>query len=399
MSPVSRGDDVVLARAAWSRLAEPGDVVAGALVAALGPVDALAWLRETAGHGDQGSPGLGRQGVGPLHGAAAARLDAAVRRWAPRLADLDPGRDLAAVERRGGTLLVPGDPDWPRRLDDLGPAAPHVLWVLGEPSAPSAGRAAAVIGARAATAYGEHVGGEIAAGLGTAGVTVVSGGAYGIDATAHRAALAGGHSTVAVLAGGVDRFYPAGNARLLAAVVEAGALVSEVPPGAAPSRARFLQRNRLIAALAGATVVVEAAWRSGTLSTAAHATRLLRPVGAVPGPVTSALSAGCHRLLREGAAVCVTDAAEVLELLDEIGREAPAELRRARQVRHDELDDLEPDLRAVLEVLPVRGGASVEGLARVAGLAPAQVRAALGRLELAGRVSRAGERWTRVGRS
>lgn len=384
------------ARAAWSRLAEPGDVVAGALVGALGAADALVWLREAVAGGDVALPAV------PVSRSAAARLGAAVRRWAPRLADLDPARDVAALERRGGHLVVPGHPAWPARLDDLGPEAPHALWVLGDPAALSGrraagsatgrGRAAAVIGARAATAYGERVAADIAGGLADADVTVVSGGAYGIDAVAHRAALAGEGPTVAVLAGGVDRLYPAGNARLLGAVVDAGAVVSEVPPGAVPSRSRFLQRNRLIAALAGVTVVVEAAWRSGALSTAAHAARLLRPVGAVPGPVTSAQSAGCHRLLRDATAVCVTDAAEALELLDAIGTAEPAD---APDEHTSPLDGLGPGERAVLEALPVRGGSTVDRLARVAGRSTAEVRAALGRLELEGRVTRTGQAWSR----
>lgn len=391
-------DEEVLARAAWSRLAEPGDPVAGALVGTLGPVDALAWVRAA---GDESDVGL--HGVGPLSARAAARLDAAVARWAPRLADLAPERDVASLERRGGRLLVPGSAHWPEALDDLGHTAPHALWVLGRPEAltgaqgAGTGHLAAVIGARAATAYGERVAAEITAGLGDAGVTVVSGGAYGIDAVAHRAALAGDRPTVAVLAGGVDRLYPAGNARLLTGITQDGALVSEVPPGAVPSRSRFLQRNRLIAALASATVVVEAAWRSGTLSTAAHAARLLRPVGAVPGPVTSVQSAGCHRLLREGAAVCVTDAAEALELLEQLGtrvaERAVQEVDRGR--RHDGLDDLSPELRAVLEAVPVRGGSTVERVARVAGRSLVEVRAALGRLELEGRVVRDADRWSR----
>src|SRR5450756_1961145 len=195
----------------------------------------------------------------------------------------------------------------------------------------------------------------MSAGLADAGWTVVSGGAYGIDAVAHRAALAAGGTTVAFLAGGVDRLYPAGNATLLAAIQESGgSLVSEVPPGSVPSKVRFLQRNRLIAAASRATVVVEAAWRSGALSTATHAAGLLRPVGAVPGPVTSAASAGCHRLLRDGCAVCVTDAADAL---------------------------------------PLRRPAPVESIARSAGLTVSEVRSGLGRLELAGLAEQDGGRW------
>src|SRR5690606_18729050 len=254
---------------------------------------------------------------------AVARLLRAVARWAPRLDGLDPRRELRVLERLGGELLVPGDAGWPVGLDDLGPVRPLALWVRGNRDlAALAERSVAVVGARACTDYGRHVTGEIAAGLAARGFTVVSGGAYGIDAAAHRAAVVSGGPTVAFLAGGVDRFYPAGNTELLREVVgSGGAVVSEVPPGSVPSRVRFLLRNRLIAAVAGATVVVEAAWRSGSLSTAVRAAELSRPVGAVPGPVTSMASAGCHRLLRDGAAVCVTDADEVAELAGVLSRD------------------------------------------------------------------------------
>lgn len=377
------------ARAAWSRLTEPGDVVAGALVRAMGPVEALGWLRESVATGARDLPADADDAL-----TSAARLRAAVERWAPRLDGLEPRRDLDALHARGGRLLVPEAPGWPACLEDLGVRAPHALWVLGDPAVP--GRAAvAVIGARASTSYGEHVAGEISTALVDAGVDVVSGGAFGIDAVAHRAALALGGCTVAVLAGGVDRPYPAANARMLAQVVrDGGALVAEVPPGSAPRRSRFLQRNRLIAALAGVTVVVEAAWRSGTLSTAGHAAELLRPVGAVPGPVTSAASAGCHRLMREGLAVCVTDGSEVLELL----RGSAALTRTPHAAGPPEaaagvLDDVEPTLRPVLDAMPLRGSVAVDHLARSAGLSLRDVRAALGRLELAGRTRRDGDRW------
>jgi len=251
-------------------------------------------------------------------------------------------------------------------------------------------RSVAVVGARACTSYGEHVTAAMSAGLADAGWTVVSGGAYGIDAVAHRAALAAGGTTVAFLAGGVDRLYPAGNATLLAAIQESGgSLVSEVPPGSVPSKVRFLQRNRLIAAASRATVVVEAAWRSGALSTATHAAGLLRPVGAVPGPVTSAASAGCHRLLRDGCAVCVTDAAEALELVGAFGRD----LAPDRPTPDRPGDGLDIDLRRMLDALPVRRPAPVESIARSACLTVSEVRSGLGRLELAGLAEQDGGRW------
>lgn len=379
----------VLARAAWSRLAEPGDAVAHAVVAALGPVEALTWLRGSVAGDDLTLPG-----GGALEPAARHRLRTAVARWAPRLESLDPTRELRVLARLGGTVVVPEDPRWPGGLDDLGAQAPQCLWVRGSADlATVLSSAVAVIGARACTAYGDHVTAQVAGGVADAGWTVVSGGAYGIDAVAHRAALTAPGRTVAFLAGGVDRLYPVGNARLLHEVAEAGgALVSEVPPGSVPSKSRFLQRNRLIAAAAQATVVVEAAWRSGALSTAGHAAALLRPVGAVPGPVTSAASAGCHRLLRDGAAVCVTDANEVLELVGRVGLDLAPE--HADPPRAG--DDLEPVLRRTLDALPVRRPAPPEAVARAAGLAVAEVRAALGRLELAGRAVHREGLWRRA---
>ncbi|MFH5822488.1 DNA-processing protein DprA [Georgenia sp. AZ-5] len=388
--------DPRLAAAAWSRIVEPGDPAAGTLVAHVGAVDALDWLVRTVREGRAATGG-------------SRPWEQAVGRWAPRLDNLDVRRELDVLARLGGALVVPGDPEWPARLDDLGERRPFALWVRGglaqvgapapapggAPPAPPApvapGAAVAVVGSRAATAYGQRVAAELAAGLVAEGVSVVSGGAYGIDAAAHRGALAAGGHTVAVLAGGVDRLYPAGNTALLEAVLAAGAVVAEVPPGCAPSRSRFLARNRLIAALGAATVVVEAAWRSGALSTAAHAAGLSRPVGAVPGPVTSMASAGCHRLLREQGAVCVTDAAEVLELVGPAGEHLPED----PPVQTGLLDGLDPRAARVLDALPVRAAAPVANVARTAGLAVAEVRAVLGLLELQGRAERSGSGWRR----
>lgn len=373
-----------LARVVWSRVAEPGDGAAAALTATLGHAEALDWLR-TVARERPAAPEHVRLPAGvDARSGPGRRVARGALRWAPRLDGVEPARDVAAVQALGGTVLVPDDPAWPAGVTDLGAAAPHCLWVRGSADlAALTARAVAVVGARACTAYGERVAADLASGLADVGVTVVSGGAYGIDAAAHRGALAGRGPTAAFLAGGVDRAYPVGNARLLRAVVEAGGtLVSEVPPGSAPTRSRFLERNRLIAAACGATVVVEAAWRSGALSTARHATRLLRPLGAVPGPVTSTASAGCHRLLREGAAVCVTDAAEVLELLGPVRADADDPGRAMAPGPLDGLRDVE---RRTLEALPVRTPVPEEAVARTAGLALAEVRAALGVLELTGR--------------
>lgn len=263
-----------------------------------------------------------------------------------------------------------------------------------------------MVGARAATGYGEHVAGELASEAAGGDVVVYSGGAYGIDAAAHRAVLAAGGTTVAVMAGGIERPYPAGHADLLSRVAATGAVVAEVACGTAPTRHRFLARNRLIAALSDATVVVEAGWRSGALNTAHHAQALGRPVGVVPGPVTSAASAGCHRLLREGETVCVTGFGDVRELLGfpsrpDVGPASPsgaAPERHTHDQGHTDGEWRTDDRTRILDALSVRAGRSVEDVARRAGFAPDEAAAILGILELEGRAARRPTGWTRPAR-
>ncbi|MCA5893245.1 DNA-processing protein DprA [Isoptericola sp. NEAU-Y5] len=391
-------DDPRLAAASWSRVAEPGDEVAGALVAHLGAPGALGWLVEALGDPARTLCGGALAELGSQ--VARDRLCAAVARWAPRLDRLDPRRELRVLDRLDGTLLVPGDPRWPGGLRDLGPAAPFALWVRGRPDlAATVGRSVAVVGARAASAYGEHVTADLAAGLAERGFTVLSGGAYGIDAAAHRGALAVGGTTVAVLAGGVDRFYPQGNHELLRRIAGGGgSVVSEVPPGSAPFRQRFLARNRLIAAAAQGTVVVEAAWRSGALSTARKAAELLRPLGAVPGPVTSATSTGCHGLLRAGAATCVTDVGEVVELVGRPGELAPVPASGApgERAMPEQVAVLGDTARRVWDALPLRGAVGLEAVARTAGLSVRSALAGLGTLEQHALVMPDGDRWRRA---
>ncbi|MEZ0448644.1 DNA-processing protein DprA [Cellulomonas sp. ICMP 17802] len=394
----------VLARATWSGLVEPGDAVAGALVGLLGAPEALAWLRAAVEAGDGLDLGPLEDGRGPLGPAQVAAIGRAVARWSVRLPDCDPQRDLDRLDRIGGAVLVPGDPRWPAPLDDLGVEAPFCVWVRGDLDlATASARSVSIVGSRAATSYGERVAFDLADGITVAGGCVVSGGAYGIDAAAHRGAVARGGPTLVFLAGGVDRAYPAGNARLLESVVAAGgALASEVPPASLPTKSRFLQRNRLIAAAGRATVVVEAAWRSGAMSTAHHAARLLRPVGAVPGPVTSMASAGCHRLLREGVAVCVTDAAELRELAALTSEDLAAAVRAERaadaRAAHPR-DGLDPLAARVLDAMPRRVPAELERVASVAGVSVAEARGSLGLLELDGWVIRRSGGWLAVNRA
>lgn len=373
-----------LARAALSRLMEPQDAAGLALVRTAGATDALLIATGQVSAG----PGLEREITALLADTAAAGswagLAAALKRWQPRIPDLAPERDLATMARLGGRIIIPGDELWPAQVADLGIQEPICLWWRGEEQPlPALDKSIALVGSRDSTSYGAAVTGDLAYSLAQRGFTVVSGGAYGIDAHAHRAALAGSSTavpTVAVMAGGVDRFYPSGNEDLLRAVANQGAVLAEVPPGSAPTRYRFLQRNRLIAALSAVTVVVEARWRSGALNTAHHAETLGRAVGAVPGSVHSANSAGCHRLLRDGGAVCVTDAAEVAELASPSGTALPGQRTTEAAVQ----DGLTLEDLILLDALPLRSTTSVEKLSAVAGLGQDSVRAGLGRLGLLG---------------
>jgi len=367
-------DDALLARyarGAWSALIEPGDGVAGRLIAAVGPVAGLELAV-----GDGPAPA----GVDP------GELARARARWRPRADEVTVGRAFEAAARAGARLLTPEDEDWPARLDDLGDHAPPCLWVRGDTAALAApAPAVALVGARAATGYGIEVAAGLATELVAAGVTVVSGAAHGVDGAAHRAALAGGGTTTALLAGGVDRPYPVAHTGLLERVVRSGAIASEVACGTAPTRWRFLMRNRLIAALSDATVVVEAGWRSGSLNTAGHAATLGRPLGAVPGPVTTSASAGCHRLLREYDAHCVTSADDVLELLG-LSPAAPARAGGDARPPTDERS-------RVADALSARVWRDLDDIARRAGLSLVDAQALLGLLHLDGIVETEDGRW------
>ncbi|MDQ4490734.1 DNA-processing protein DprA [Sinomonas sp. ASV486] len=395
-------DQTRIARAALSRLFEPLDPVGMLLVEAFGPLEALRIASGQAPADDLAAlarvlDGAGRGPAATLQsgtGKAGGGLAAALERWSPRVAHLAPERDLETIARFGGRLVIPEDAEWPVGLTELGTDGPLCLWVRGEEPLPDTERCVAVVGSRDATGYGLSVAGELARGLADFGVTVVSGGAYGIDGQAHRAALTSSGPavpTMAVLAGGVDRYYPSGHEELLREVARRGHLISELPPGAAPSKHRFLKRNRLIAAMSMLTVVVEARWRSGALSTARRAVDLGRQVAAVPGSVYSANSAGCHGLLRDGA-MCVTEAKEAYELIAPAGEGLPEE-RDTPTKPHDGLSLV--DLM-VLEALPVRRGSQLEHLAVVAGLSEAEVRAGLGRLSLLGMAERSEGGWRRT---
>ncbi|RZS86979.1 DNA processing protein [Motilibacter rhizosphaerae] len=313
-------------------------------------------------------------------------------RWRQRLGRVDVDRDLALAARSGARLVVPGDGEWPAELADLGDDRPLALWCRGAALDARPARVA-VVGARAATPYGEHVAGTLAGGLAQAGRSVVSGGAFGIDAAAHRGALLAGGTTCAVLACGVDVSYPKGNEGLLRRVAEHGTLVSEYPLGTGVTRGRFLDRNRLLAALGQGTLLVEAGLRSGARSTVGHARRLHRPVMVVPGPVTSPASAGCHVELRRGDAVLVTCVEEVLDVVGQLGGDAVADPSDPHLRRTDALG---PDELRVWEAMPLRGVLRVDELCGAAGLTAPEVLGRLGALAARGLVQPEGGGWRRT---
>ncbi|GAA1620933.1 DNA-processing protein DprA [Kribbella alba] len=341
------GDDAErIARAGLSRVIEPGDDAALEKFGMLPAAEAWQWLRS-------GRPGL--------------------ERWSTRLAGVDPEADLERARSAGARFVIPGDDEWPEQIEVLAEAGrlsrrggvPFGLWVRGKADLRQAvERSVAVVGSRACSSYGEHVASELSGGLGDSGVTVVSGGAYGIDAAAHRGALAGAGITIAVLACGVDVSYPKTNTALFDRIAEEGLIVSELPPGCSPTKLRFLARNRLIAAITLGTIVVEAAVRSGALNTAGWAEQCGREVLAVPGPITSRMSAGAHLLVRERNAILATCVADVVEAISPLGDRlttyphAPAE----------PTDHFDPDVRRTLDAVPVIRPAPASRIAATAGL-------------------------------
>jgi DNA processing protein len=429
-------DEESYARAALTHLAEPGDLRLGALVRACGAARTLAAIKagrfpgtaqaalfgvtaeldaggtgdatatsaagSTSAAGDAGRAS-GRSSVGTVGGAARAAAARAMLRWRVRLPEVPPPDEVAGLCRAGIRLACPGDPEWPGQLADLGDAQPYALWLRGNADLRfSCLRSVAIVGSRAATAYGSYVAAEFAASVAARGWAVISGGAYGVDAAAHRGALGADGVTIAVLACGVDVPYPAGHKDLLDAVAAQGVVVSEWPPGTNATRLRFLVRNRVIAALAPGTLVVEAGQRSGALNSARHARDLNRRLMAVPGPITSDLSAGCHHIIREWQGTLVTGAAEVIECLSPVAAApphalpvpglappAPGQARPAVLGR----DELDPETAAVLDALPSRGGMGPARIGRRAGLDPATVVRCLGALAAGGFAERCEQGW------
>jgi DNA processing protein len=363
-----------LARVVLSRIGEPGDPRLTDLVHDLGGEKVLSSLRDQAADRELGAD------------------------LAERLASTDPGRELERASAQGVRFVAPGDDEWPAALDDLA-HAPHLherggvpvgLWCRGPLRLDEATEhAVAVVGSRSATTYGADVATDVAGTLARESWTVVSGAAFGIDQAAHRGALSNRGPTVAVLACGADRAYPAAHRSLIDYIADVGLVVSEAAPGCAPTRIRFLSRNRVIAALARGVVVVEAAVRSGALNTASWAGGLGRVVTGVPGPVTSEPSAGVHQLIRARDALLVTSGEEVLEAVGPMGTFALADPREPDRVR----DRLPPRERQVLEAVPLVRAADSSSIARTAGIAHGRTKQALLELHRAGLVEHSLGRW------
>lgn len=370
MSAVGAGERA--ARMTLTGIVEPGHPALLAEVAQHGAEDVLARLRSGA---HELSPSL-----------------------ADRLAHFDLERECALAARVGGRYVVPGDTEWPAMMTDLADApvlhqrggVPIGLWVRGEAGLDGALRSAvAIVGSRSCTVYGSDLAAEMAADVTDAGFTVVSGAAFGVDQAAHRGCLARGGTTVAVLACGIDRVYPLAHRALIERIGHDGLLVSEAALGAAPTKIRFLARNRLIAAMSAGTVVVEAALRSGALNTASWAEGISRVVMGVPGSVLSEPSAGVHELIRTRGALLVTRAAEILEAVAPMGQWTLPIRREPTQPR----DLLTDEQRQVLDAVPAVRPAGLVSIAHVAGLAPTAVVVALETLVQAGLVSAGAAGW------
>lgn len=388
------------ARAAWTALADPGDVTAGRLVEFFGPLEALRRLTALATHEPEPTDDAIREAFRPfvLPGALGK-----IAGWALRWRGVDVDRELECLLADGGSFLIPGDTLWPRTLDTLGADKPLALWVRGNATALRASEtgAVALVGSRSATRYGMSMAGELGYDLAQSGIWVISGGAYGIDAAGHRGALGSSGKTLSVQAGGLQDLYPAMNTSLFAQILESGAIISEQPWSYRPVRHLFLSRNRLISALSQVVVVVEAGLRSGAMSTANHGVEQGRAVAAVPGLATSGASAGCHRLIREGATL-VTCAEDVRELLQPFvvpvdpiiggsdGTGGSSGSAKANQQHSSGADSLfkaflKPETIKVFDALPRRVWGSPENIALKAGLGITATLSELGLLVLDGR--------------
>lgn len=371
---------------AWSVICEPGDGFAGHLVSTFGfakalefELDRVSALRYVSMFAEAGSDWVEMQTFGRFE----QTLGESRERWGARLSIGAVRESILAAQQAGVSFINEHSSKWPQGLSDLGKHTPRGLWVSGRAELLTR-QAVSFVGSRMASSYGESATGELVGPLTNRGISIISGGAYGIDAMAHRSALALRGDTIAIMAGGLDRLYPSGNAELFRQVSENGCLISEMPPGSEPTKWRFLQRNRLIAAMGLATVVVEANPKSGAVSTANRALEIGRPLGAVPGPINSAGSDGCHRLIRDSGAQLITNSEDILEMIGQLAFEQNPELPG--------LGALETRVNDAIG----HSGATIERICHEGGLTRAEAQLGLSGLLLAGLIEQDSFGWHRV---
>lgn len=373
--------EIRLARAGLTQVIEPADALGVVATKAWGPLRLTEIIRGATPSQHDWTTLMGQYvDDGAFTKKLRDNLAAAIQRWRRRSAYLDPEQALHTMSNLGGGFLIPEDDLWPAALADLKSTEPLGLWTLGQQAVPPLKYVLGLVGSREATSYGNAATTMLATKARAMGLTVLSGGAYGIDAQAHDQALrapGAGVATIAVLAGGLDRFYPAGNVELLYTIVEHGLLITEMPPGMRPNRYRFLHRNRLIAALSKVSIVVEARYRSGALNTAHHAHDLDRTVGAVPGPINVPSSAGCHRLIKDTPTLLIDAPSDLERLYEPCAETIPSE-HASGQVRGYDMLTMEEML--VYEALPLRGGRNLEQLCSMTGLSVPRITGILTKL-------------------
>lgn len=380
-----------LACASWSMLTEAEDLAADLLLSELGPVAALKIARRAAS--DDPQRWHRYLPVELVRRSGGDKWDKSFSRWRGRLEALD----LPALEKmlsRGRFKLVTRrDPDWPAAFTNVA-NAPWALWAIGDTSLlnQESEKTVAMVGARAVSNLGHDIATELAWRCAGEGMTLVSGGAYGVDCLVHQACLRAKTPTISLLAGGLDRPYPAMNSQMFKQISGSGLLLSQYPPGSRPTRWRFLDRNRLIAALSAATVVIQAGFRSGALNTARHGMELGRQVGAVPGPINQPEWAGSNQLIRDGATL-ISSAEDVQEMIAPLGTVTAQPTR----VQTGYLDGLDPLSARILDATPLRNPANASAIARASGAAIEEVLSIMGNLEMDGRVIQLDGKWKKAG--
>lgn len=393
MQSLIGSDDINLleqsfARAAFSLISEPGDRFAGTLIELLSPALVLQLLVNKSDEDEFRSQLCAREGMQQVEdkfGSFSSALEDAKQRWLPRLKLNELLIALESALARRARLLTPESACWPSKLNDLEDSRPHCLWAIGQDIETALSQSSiSIVGSRNSTSYGEWVASEIVADSTSRGLAIVSGGAYGIDAIAHRSALALDEVTIAFMAGAIDRLYPSGNAAIFERITKRGVLLAEQAPGASPTKWRFLQRNRLIAALGEATIVVEAGQRSGALNTVTHALALGREVGVIPGAITSQSSAGCNRLISEGLVTSICQTSQAADLALGSAGWFQQELAGLGAFETRALDAL--DFRAMSE----------SRVASRAGLTSRELAIALGQLSLLGLVKQTDKGWLKL---